>query len=78
MLIFYYEWVRMKPRKKSKEHLPGRQHNYFFSREIIYKRLFEWMMKLNSTLVRLYVLINWEEITCILNFINQVSQEHVF
>ena len=78
LLSFIMSELEWNQENKSKEHLPGRQHNYFFSREIIYKRLFEWMMKLNSTCGRLYVLINWEEIACIPNFINQVSYEHIF
>ena len=38
----------------------------------------EWIMKLNSTHGRLFVLINWEEITCIPSFINQINYEHIF
>ena len=63
---------------KEVEYLPGRQRNYFFSKDIINKRLYEWMMKLNSTHGRLFVLINWEEITCIPSHINQINYEHIF
>ena len=35
-------------------------------------------MKLNSIHGRLFVLINWKEITCIPCFINQTNYDHIF
>ena len=75
---FIIKELEVTSENKEAEYLPGRQHNFFINKDIINKRLFEWMMKLNSTHGRLFVLINWEEITCISCFINQINYEHIF
>ena len=63
---------------RQKEHLPGEQKLFFVGKQSIEERLFEYIIKINSTRGRLYVILNWEKLICMPGFNHQKYYDNVF
>ena len=63
---------------KDNSYIVGRQKKLLVSKSTIQEYPFEWIMRLNSTIGRLYILTHWESVANLENLKNQEIYPHVF
>ena len=62
----------------NKQHVVGERSTPLLSKESIQDYPFEWIMKMTSTRGRLFIWLNWEEISSLDSFKNQEFYKQVF
>ena len=78
LLDFIVNEMELNDVNKEKQHIPGEHHSILVSKETIYTKPFESIMKLLSTRTRLYVLYNWKMLIWNPNFKNQTTYHELF